>query len=155
MPSSMSTLRCDALPSSSTVSEPRRSGSVPSSTTVTPLAATRWPTSPAKAEVFFRLKSPSSPCPTASCSMTPGQPGPSTTVISPAGAGTEPKLTSAWRSASSACACQAAGPRGAGLHPVALADDDRDVEADERADVADPHSVGADDGDRLPDAGER
>ena len=49
MPSSISTLRCEALPSSSTLSEPRRSGMVPSSSTVTPLAATRWPMRPAKA----------------------------------------------------------------------------------------------------------
>src|SRR5258708_36910948 len=35
------------------------------------------------------------PWPIASCSMTPGHPGPSTTVISPAGAGTEPRLTRA------------------------------------------------------------
>src|SRR5690349_24487476 len=33
---------------------------------------------------FLRWKSPSRPCPTASCSRTPGNPGPSTTVISPA-----------------------------------------------------------------------
>ena len=37
------------VPSSSTVIEPRRSGMVPSSSTVTPLAATCWPISPAKA----------------------------------------------------------------------------------------------------------
>ena len=35
---------------------------------------------PEKAEVCLRLKSPSSPWPTASCSRMPGQPGPSTTV---------------------------------------------------------------------------
>ena len=86
------------------VSEPRRSGRVPSSTTVTPGAATRWPIRPAKAEVPLRLKSPSSPWPTASCSITPGQPAPSTTVISPAGAGTASSLSRAWRSASSATA---------------------------------------------------
>jgi hypothetical protein len=33
-------------------------GIVPSSTTVTPLAATRWPMRPAKAELPLRLKSP-------------------------------------------------------------------------------------------------
>ena len=64
-----------------------RAAMVPSSTTVTPLAATCWPIRPAKAEVFLRLKSPSRPWPTASCSMTPGQPEPSTTSISPAGRG--------------------------------------------------------------------
>jgi TldD protein len=68
------------------VSEPRRPGMVPSSSTVTPLAATRLPISPAKAEVFLRLKSPSSPWPTASCSRMPGQPAPSATSITPAGA---------------------------------------------------------------------
>src|SRR5467141_4617564 len=76
-PSSISTVRCVGLPSSSTVSEPRRPGSVPSSTTVTPGEATRCPMRPANAELPLRLKSPSSPCPTASCNSTPGQPGPS------------------------------------------------------------------------------
>ena len=38
------------------------------------------------AETFLRLKSPSRPWPMASCSSTPGQPGPTTTVIVPAGA---------------------------------------------------------------------
>src|SRR5882724_11219505 len=89
MPSSISTVREEGVPSSSTVSEPRRSLRVPSSTTVTPGEAMRWPTRPENAEVFLRLKSPSSPWPIASCSMTPGQPGPSTTLISPAGAGTD------------------------------------------------------------------
>ena len=41
MPSSISVVQCDGVPSSSMVIEPRRSGSVPSSTMVTPLAATR------------------------------------------------------------------------------------------------------------------
>ena len=40
---------------------PRRPAMVPSSTTVTPGLATRSPNSPAKAEVFLRLKSPSRP----------------------------------------------------------------------------------------------
>src|SRR5579875_3462379 len=131
MPSSISTVQCEGVPSSSTLSEPRRSGRVPSSTTVTPGAATRCPIRPEKAEVFLRLKSPSRPCPTASCSITPGQPGPSTTRISPAGAG------------------------GTGLHPLALADDDGDAEPHERPDVGDAVAVGAQDLHRLPDAGER
>ena len=101
MPSSISTLRWLAWPSSSTLSEPRRSAMVPSSSTVTPLAATRWPTRPLKAEEPLRLKSPSNPWPIASCSKMPGQPGPSTTVISPAGAGRDSKLTRAVLTASS------------------------------------------------------
>ena len=72
---------------------------VPSSITVTPGAATRSPRSPAKAEVFLRLKSPSRPWPMASCSRIPGQPGPRTICISPAGAATESRLISAWRNA--------------------------------------------------------
>ena len=36
----------------------------------------------------------------------PGQPGPNTTVISPAGAGIESRLTKAWRSASSTADCE-------------------------------------------------
>ena len=109
MPSSISTVRFDGVPSSSTVSEPRRSGMVPSSITVTPGEAMRWPSSPAKADVFLRLKSPSRPCPIASCSRIPGQPGPSTTSISPAGAGTLSRFTSAWRSASCTAPCQVSG----------------------------------------------
>ena len=103
MPSSISTVRSVGVPSSSTVSEPRRPAIVPSSKTVTPGAATRSPIRPEKAEVPLRLKSPSRPWPTASCSSTPFQPGPSTTSISPAGQGTASRLTSAWRSASSTC----------------------------------------------------
>src|SRR4030088_1891918 len=97
MPSSISTVRLVGVPSSSIDNEPRRDAMVPSSTTVTPLAATCWPIRPAKAEVCLRLKSPSSPCPTASCSITPGQPAPSTTSISPAGGGTHSRFNSAPR----------------------------------------------------------
>src|ERR1700693_4742605 len=75
MPSSISTLRCDALPSSSTLSEPRRSGIVPSSSTVTPLAATRWPTRPENALEPLRLKAPSSPVPDRLLRQQPGPPG--------------------------------------------------------------------------------
>src|SRR5881394_2919302 len=103
---------------------------VPSSTTVTPLAATCWPIRPAKADVCLRFKSPSSPWPTASCSITPGQPGPSTTSISPAGAGTASRLTSAWRTASLTACCQ-------------------------RADVAVAFAVGAQNLDHLPGGTER
>ena len=46
MPSSISTVRLVGVPSSSIESEPRRTAMVPSSTTVTPLAATRWPIRP-------------------------------------------------------------------------------------------------------------
>src|SRR5579875_3687471 len=152
MPSSISTVQCEGVPSSSTLSEPRRSGRVPSSTTVTPGAATRCPIRPEKAEVFLRLKSPSRPCPTASCSITPGQPGPSTTRISPAGAGTEPRLP---RVEIALIGDPAAGARGTGLHPLALADDDGDAEPHERPDVGDAVAVGAQDLHRLPDAGER
>ena len=56
------------------VSEPRRSGMVPSSTTVTPLAATCCPMRPENAELPLRLKSPSRPWPIASCSRMPSQP---------------------------------------------------------------------------------
>ena len=107
----MSTVRLDGVPSSSMVSEPRLSAIEPSSMTVTPGAATASPMRPAKAEVFLRLKSPSRPWPMASCNRMPGQPGPSTTGISPAGAGSEPRLTKAWRRASSAAARQVAGSR--------------------------------------------
>ena len=54
------------------------------------------------AETFLRLKSASRPWPTASCSRMPGQPGPSTTVVSPAGASTASSCTMACRAASRA-----------------------------------------------------
>ena len=96
----MSTFRRVGTPSSSTLSEPRRFWIVPSSTTVTSSEATDWPSRPENAEVFLRLKSPSRPWPTASWSRMPGQPGPSTTVISPAGASTASSFMRAWRTAS-------------------------------------------------------
>src|SRR5216684_245687 len=133
MPSSMRTVYPEGVPSSSMVKDPRRSGKVPSSTTVTPLDATRSPMSPENAEVFLRLKSPSSPCPTASCSMTPGQPDPSTTVIAPAGAGTVR----------------------AGFHAIALADHKGDVEPHQRADIGGAAAIRANDLHRLPHPGER
>ena len=102
MPPSIRTVSCVADPSSSTLSEPRRPAIVPLSTTVTFGLATGWPINPVKAEVFLRLKSASSPWPTASCSRTPGHPGPSTTCISPAGAGTAPNCRIAPRAASCA-----------------------------------------------------
>src|SRR5579883_3132988 len=91
----MSTVRLVGVPSSSTLSEPRRPGSVPSSTTVHSSEATRVPRRSVKAETRLRLKSPSRPWPTASCSRMPGQPGPSTTVIVPAGASTASRFTRA------------------------------------------------------------
>ncbi len=163
-PSSISVVHWVGVPSSSMVREPRRSGRVPSSTTVTPLAAMRWPSSPAKALVFLRLKSPSSPWPMASWSRMPGQPGPSTTSISPAGAGTEPRLTRAWRKR-----LVGGGPPGlrleieviagapadavaAGLHAAVLVHHHADVEAHQRADVGGAMALAAQDLDRLPAA---
>src|ERR1044071_5117247 len=54
MPSSIRTVRCVGVPSSSMDSEPRRPSMVPSSTTVTPGAATRSPSNPATADVFMQ-----------------------------------------------------------------------------------------------------
>ena len=93
----MRTVSCVGSPSSSTLSDPRRQGMVPLSTTVHFSLATRLPIRPAKAEVFLRLKSASSPWPTASCSRTPGHPGPRTTSISPAGASRASSCRMAWR----------------------------------------------------------
>ena len=98
----MSMVHCVGVPSSSMLSEPRRRARVPSSTTVHSAAATRSPMRLANAEVPLRLKSPSRPWPMASCSRMPGQPGPSTTVMVPAGAGCASRLTSACRTASRA-----------------------------------------------------
>ena len=61
IPSSMSTVREVGVPSSSIVREPRRPAIEPSSTTVTPGAATRWPILPVKTEEPLRWKSPSKP----------------------------------------------------------------------------------------------
>ena len=58
------------------------------------------PINPEKADVFFLLKSPSRPCPIASCNNIPGHPGPKTTSNCPAGAGIAFKLTMAILSAS-------------------------------------------------------
>ena len=115
----------------------------------------------------MRLKSPSSPWPTASCSMTPGQPAPSTMSKTPAGAGTASRLTSAWRSASSAIDFQLASTKNspkpvrppAPCEPVSCrspsAGDDGDVDAHQRPDVAGEAPVGAQDLDRLPLRAER
>ena len=101
-PFSISVVHDVGVPSSSTFSEPRRSARVPSSTTVHSSLATFSPMRPENAELPLRLKSPSSPWPMASCSSTPGQPDPSTTVMVPAGAATASRFTSAWRTASRA-----------------------------------------------------
>ena len=76
---------------------------VPSSITVTPSAVTFSPILPEKIDVPFLLKSPSKPCPTASWSITPGQPGPNITGISPAGVGIDSRLVLAILSASFTC----------------------------------------------------
>ena len=109
MPSSIRTFLWVGVPSSSMESEPRRPAIEPSSTTVTPGAATRWPILPEKTEEPFLWKSPSNPWPTASCSSTPGQPAPSTTSISPAGQSMASRLTRAMRMASSIWPCQRSG----------------------------------------------
>ena len=115
----------------------------------------------------LRLKSPSRPWPTASWSNTPGQPGPSTTVISPAGAATDSRFTSACASAMSIARfhCRrleqavveiaAADPVEAGFAAVARLGDDRDVEPDQGADVAGDEAVGADDLDHAPASDQR
>ena len=61
MPSSIKTVFFELVPSSSTFKEPRLLGIVPSSTTVTPEEATFYPSKLENAELFFLLKSPSSP----------------------------------------------------------------------------------------------
>ena len=140
---------------------------VPSSTTVTPGEAIRLPIRPANAEVFLRLKSPSSPWPIASCSRMPGQPEPSTTGISPAGAGRLSRLTSAWRKrlidrATPGASCgdevvakAAARAVTAGFAPAALLHHDRDVQPHQRPQVGDARAVGAHDLHRLPFAADR
>jgi hypothetical protein len=136
---------------------PRRSGIVPSSSTVTPGAAILWPISPAKAEVFLRLKSPSSPWPMASCSRMPGQPGPRTTSIIPAGAAHGAQVHPRDADRLGAIGCQVAGvhqparpcrpppPGAAAFAPAVLLDDDGDVQPRHRADVGQPQPFGAQD----------
>ncbi len=160
-------MRPVGVPSSSMVSEPRRCAIEPSSTTVTPGAATRSPIRPEKAEVPLRLKSPSRPWPIASCSSTPGQPGPSTTGISPAGAATEFEVdqrlgeSDVDRPVPSRFVEQpvveiaAAKAMIAGLPPAVLLGDDLDVEPDQRPDVGGDEAVGADDVDHPPAGGQR
>ena len=99
------------------------------------------------AMVFLRLKSPSSPWPMASCSRMPGQPGPSTTVISPAGAGMEVEIDQrlAQRLVDRALpivgieigliAAAAAAAEAAGFLAAILFHHHRDVEPHQRTDV--------------------
>ena len=108
---------------------------------------------PLKADVPLRLKSPSSPWPTASCSSTPGQPAPSTTVMVPAGAGTASRLTCAVRTASFTSCAPALGRQELGvgeataaagvalLAAAVLLDDDADVEPHQRPHVAGERAV--------------
>ena len=56
MPFSISTLRCVGLPSSSTLSEPRRLPMVPSSITVHSGLATCWPMRPLNAETLLAIE---------------------------------------------------------------------------------------------------
>ena len=155
----MRTVSCVAVPSSSTLSEPRRPAMVPLSTTVTLELATDWPMRPVKAEVFLRLKSASRPWPTASWSRIPGQPGPRTTSISPAGAGTAPSCRIAPRAASRARCLRAFGAdelvesgapaaaRRAFGGGCAVFGDDEDVEPAEGLGVAGECAVGGGDED--------
>ena len=121
---------------------------VPSSTTVTPWAATRWPSRPAKAEVPLRLKSPSSPWPTASCSMHAGPAGAQHHGPSRRPGRDRVQLAArAWRSASSATPChlpgleQASSPNAAAaavaaaLAPAVPLDHHADVEPHQRAEI--------------------
>ena len=162
MPSSISTLRRVGVPSSSIVSEPRRWSIAPSSITVTPGAATRSPMRPEKADVPLRLKSPSRPWPTASCSSTPGQPGPSTTGISPAGAATEFEVGQRLRQRDVdrpaplrlveqiVVEIAAAEAVIAGFPAAVLLGDDLHAEPDQRAHVGGDEAVGANDVDDAP-----
>ena len=85
IPFSIKTVFSVGVPSSSMFKLPLLLSIVPSSIIVTPSLATFFPTKSWNTEVFFLLKSPSSPCPTASWIKIAGQPGPKTTFISPAG----------------------------------------------------------------------
>ena len=115
----------------------------------------------------LRLKSPSSPWPIASCSRTPGQPGPSTTCISPAGAATDSRLVSACASAMSiarfhsrvleqtAVEIASAKPMIAGLAASVLLGDDLNSEAHQRPHVGGDEAVGTNDVDHAPARGQR
>ena len=166
MPSSISVVHWVTVPSSSMFSDPRRPARVPSSTMVTPGAATRWPMRPEYTEVPLRLKSPSRPWPTASCSSTPGQPGPSTTGIDAGGRIDRLQVHQrlAQRFARSRLRL-AAGEQflvrvasaAAGVARFAAAvflDEDLHVEAHQRAHVGGEHAVAARDQHRVHRAGQ-
>ena len=134
--------------------------------------ATCWPMRPAKAEVFLRLKSASRPWPTASWSRTPGQPGPRTTSISPAGAAMAPSWRMAVRAASrakcsgdfvafeevhgdaAAAAAGAAGGAASAIVACGVLGDDEDVEAGEGLGVGGEGAVGGGDEDAAQLVGE-
>ena len=162
MPSSIRTCAASACPRRRSSASRAGRSIAPSSTTVTPGAATRSPIRPEKAEVPLRLKSPSRPWPTASCSSTPGQPGPSTTGISPAGAATDVEVGQRLRQRDVdrpvprrlleqlVIEIAAAEAVIAGFAAAVLLGDDLDAEPDQRADVGRDEAVAADDVDHAP-----
>ena len=115
----------------------------------------------------MRLKSPSSPWPIASCSRMPGQPGPSTTSITPGGrrlggevddGDPERLLRHALPVVGAHQRRQAVAPAAAGrarFPPAVLLDDDRDVEPHHRPRLGEPRPLGAQDLDLLHRGGER
>ena len=76
---------------------------------------------PANSDVLLRMKSASSPWPTASCSRMPLQPGASTTVCGPACASTAPSVAIACRAASLRHGLRGEGVEVVEGHPAAAA----------------------------------
>jgi hypothetical protein len=164
MPSSISTVSCVGVPSSSIDSEPAPPGDRAVIDHGDARRATRSPMRPEKALVPLRLKSPSRPWPTASCSSTPGQPGPSSTVISPAGRIDAVEVGQRLRQRLVDRAVPVGGieqiviepapahAEAAGFAPAVGFGDDADVEAHQRADVGGDEAVGAHDLDHRPAA---
>ena len=168
MPSSIRTLQAEGVPSSSIVSEPRRSSMVPSSTTVTP-----WRGDPLaeQAGEGRGLLAVEVALEAVADRLVQQDAGPARRRAPRSSRrralATESSLTSAWRSASSTMplparrleqavvAEAAAGAGGGALHARAVADHDADVEPDQRADVAAAHTVRAHDLDLLPGAAQR
>ena len=142
----------------------------PSSNTVTPGAATRSPIRPREgADVPLRLKSPSRPCPTASCSsnavparaqtrrpfLRPGRRrrrGPPEPGAAPRPLGRPPLVG---RDPGRQSPARPPAPGTGHFAPPVLFDRHRDIESRQGADVTQQASVGAQDLDHTPLTGER
>ena len=166
MPSSISTLRWVGVPSSSMVSEPRRSPIEPSSITVTPGAATRSPIRPGEGRgalaveialeaVADRLvQQHAGPAGAEHDRHLAGRRGDRFEVHQRLGERDVDRPVPGRRLEQLVVEIAAAEAVIAGLAPAVLLDDDLDVEPHQRPHVVGDEAVGADDVDHAPRAGE-